>query len=179
MICLLSTAMICYANEYDDYVDSVNCKYNLKIEKKDNVEQICTFDEFKKHVDSIVESQLNYRQNEMKKTKNVFKTTVDNITSVNSYSTVTKTKDSTANSFKIKATYDYNNGTLKNVKNFRDISWIYKYKSIIMYYKPYNGYPKVSIIDGGRTGVVKYNGVFSDPYNKVENYSFSAEFYSP
>ncbi len=185
MICLLSATMVCYANEYDDYVEEVNSKYNLEIEKKSGVEQYCSFDEFKNHVDEIVASQLYYRQKEIAysvKEKNTFKKFMDindKLVATVSYSTVTKTKASTDSSFKIKATYDYNNGTPKHVKNFRNISWVYKYPTVVMYYSPYSGYPKVSLIDSGRTGVVTYNGVFSDTYNSVKNYGFSAEFYAP
>ena len=184
VICLLSTTMICYANEYDDYVNEVNSKYNLEIEKNNEVEQKCSFEEFKNHVDEIVESQLCFRQKEILyavEQKNTFEKflNINNGIALNSYSTVTKSKISTDSSFKIKATYDYNNGTPKYVKKFRNISWIYRYPTVIMDYSPYSGYPKVSLIDSGRTGVVKYNGVFSDPYNSVNNYSFSAEFYAP
>ena len=176
--------MICYANEYDDYVEEVNSKYNLKIEKNNEVEQKCSFEEFKNHVDEIVESQLCFRQKEILyavEQKNTFEKflNINNGIALNSYSTVTKSKTSTDSSFKIKATYDYNNGTPKYVKNFRNISWVYKFPTVVMHYSPYSGYPKVSLIDSGRTGVVKYNGVFSDTYNSVKNYSFSAEFYAP
>ncbi len=185
IICLLSVTIVCYANEYDDYVEEVNSKYNLEIEKKTGVEQRCSFDEFKGHVDEIVDNQLCYRQKEIAysvKEKNTFKKFTDindKLVTTISYSTITKTKASTDSSFKIKATYDYNNGTPKYVKNFRNISWVYKYPTVVMHYSPYSGYPKVSLIDSGRTGVVKYNGAFSDTYNSVKNYGFSAEFYAP
>lgn len=95
------------------------------------------------------------------------------------YVTVTKTKVSNDDNFKVTATYDYFTGTPKNVKNFRNISFSYVSKPSVMTFVPYANYPKVSIIDSGRTGVVSYSGSLTGITVTVNKFNFHAEFYSP
>lgn len=172
------TTVESFASEYDDYVEEINSKYNLEIIKKDGVENNCNLEKFKQDVDSIVESQLYFRKKEaeykIRKNNNFFL-----INSKSGYSTITQTKNSSSAVFKITATFDYYNGTPKNVRNFRNISYSYSTNFTNAGFLPSSGYPQVSIIDSGRTGVVKYVGLFTNSGFTLRNYMFSAEFYSP
>lgn len=186
VIFLLSTTTICFASEFDDYVETVNSKYNLEIIKTDGIEEKCTFDEFKQKIDAHVETHLLNNELEreycLRKSSNkllTFNHNAENMSTFGTYTTVTQTKKSNSVSFKIKATYDYYNGTPKNVKNFRNISFSYAIPIIFTYFKPNTGYPKTSIIDSGRTGLIEYVGFYMDDYLQDNNFRFFAEFYAP
>lgn len=186
VIFLLSTTTFCFASEFDDYVKAVNSKYNLEITKVDGIEEKCTFDEFKQNIDAHVETHLLNKELEreyfLRKSNNkflAFNHNVENIGTFGTYTTVTQTKKSNSSRFKIKTTFDYYNGTPKNVKNFRNISFSYAIPIIYTYFRPNTGYPKTSIIDSGRTGVIEYVGYYKDDYIKDNNFRFFAEFYAP
>lgn len=155
---------------------------NIEISKNENAEEKCDFKKFKEEIDGIVESQLDFYKEEMNyltRTNNSF-TNARNLAKVSGkYVTVTKTKVSSDDNFKITTTYDYFTGTPKNVRNFRNISFSYVSKPSAMTFVPYANYPKVSIIDSGRTGVISYSGSLTGVTVTVNKFNFHAEFYSP
>ncbi len=183
IVCLLSTTAICYASDFDDYIEQINSQYNIEISKNKNAEEKCDFKKFKENVDSVVESQLNFYKEEINysiRANNSFINVRNLEKASGKYVTVTKTKVSNDDSFKVTATYDYFTGSPKNVKNFRNISYVSIYKnSDMMVFIPYANYPKISIIDSGRTGVITYSGSLNGITITVERYKFHAEFYSP
>lgn len=174
LIVFSSSLLTCYASEYDDYLNEVNNKYGIELQKNDKAEEQVSFDEFKTKVDKMAFMHV----------KNEQKIILENDSSLSynsliPYAVTYKTKTAKKNAddnFYIKATYQYQTTAPYKVSNFSVISYGHRYMLSSYTFQKSNGYPTVQIIDGGRSGYIVYKGTLTDGTITDSNYRFSATF---
>lgn len=177
---LICSSLVCYASEYDDYINNINNKYGLSLIKNDEVENNIDFDTFKNDIDKIVRAHIEYEK-EMKILENRFDILEDFdeygllAPLSESYKTVTKRKHAD-NIFDIKATYDYCTETPYRVSNFRNISWHWQLQTLFESFTPNSGYPTLRYIDSHRSGYITYVGKYTNLSVTDSNYKFFASF---
>lgn len=177
------SSLICYASEYDDYIEMVNNKYGLSIEKNKSVEDSIEFSDFKKDVDKIaymhIQNEQEIQRYEMlKPIPTLDEFIINEKLAAATYKTVTRKKHADS-IFDIKVTYDYCTTSPYRVSNFRNISWHWQLISLFESFTPNSGYPTVTLRDSSRSGYIVYVGKYANASATDPNYRFAAEFCAP